>query len=465
MRTGTSAIAAAAAVAFLFACSGKKSSSEGEAPPSDPAIPVVSEAHSYAAEMATVDQGLASFRATAAKQPKSWLWMGRVATELIRRAQLTGDYQNYAEAQKLLDSAFAVAPKGSGPLLTRAGLNFSLHRVAAVEPDLAQAEKSVNVQKPTKARIMGLRADVHLHSGRYSEALQGYQAADDMRPTHKSAFRLARYYWLTGNYESAERWLDKAESRLPGKAPHLRAWTHLQRGIMDLDRNRLDDAMGHYRDGDALFSGWWLIEEHVAEIDTLQGRIEKAEKSYRDLIERTGDPEFMSALGDLLVGRAEGDAKAAAALKAEAEEWDNKARAAHLARLELLPEASWGHAVGYFLGSDKPGDAAKALELATANHDTRPSSEAKVWLAQAHAKNGQLDRAMPLVEEVLKSRYRTAELHATAALLLRASGQGARADEEQKRAAAIHPASMAELDWLSAALTATPAGSAPRPDK
>lgn len=475
MRHEICAIAATAVVAFLFACGGEKTATDKGAQPAPKGVeptpattakgpsPAASEALSYEQTLGELDTQLRGMRSLVTKQPKSWLQKERVAGLLIQRAQLTGNYDNYVEAQKLMESAFELAPPGTGPLLTRAGLNFALHRLAAVEPDLAAAEKAIVVKKSKTARIAGLRAEVHMHSGRYPEALHGYRTSHDLKGTHESAFRLARYYWVTGDFKSAEEWLEKAETYISGKSEYLRAWLHLQRGLMDLDRNRLDEAMAHYKDGAALFSGWWLLEEHMAEIDTLQGRTDKAEKSYRDLIERTGDPEFMEALSDLLGERAEASADQAAKAKdqAEAKELYKRARAAHLARLELLPEASWGHGLGHFLGSDDPADAAKALELAIANHETRPGSEAKVWLAQAHAKSGQLDKALPVIETVLGSPYRTAEMHATAALLLRAAGQAARADEQEKLAKAIHSEALAELSWLSAALS----GSATRKAK
>src|SRR5690606_36652229 len=150
--------------------------------------------------------------------------------------------------------------------------------------------------------------------------------------TAASAIRIAYDLWQTGRFEQAERWLGAAEARAAGDGRE-RAWIELQRGQIDLDRGHLDEALGHYRRADRLFSGWWLVEEHIAEIYALRGEHGATERRYRDRIERTGSPEFMDALARVLEAR--GRSQQARALI------DRPTRA-YERRLEVLPEASYG---------------------------------------------------------------------------------------------------------------------------
>lgn len=360
-----------------------------------------------------------------------WSRLETVAALYAARAQLTGDLQDYLRAEAALSRAFDLAREGSGPLLTRANLHFTLHRLDEASADLDRIERGVIVPDTTRLGVMQIRGDVAFHSGRYEEAERLHRQADESWASSSGAFRIAYDLWQTGRFEEAESWLTTSLGRVVGDADQGRAWTHLQMGLIDLDRGRWDEALAHYQAARETFSGWWLVDEHIAEIHALRGDLTRAEIAYRAVVERTESPELMDALADVLIARGEEE---------EAATWRSRAEAAFEAQLELLPEAAYGHALDHFLAY---GDAARALELAEANHALRPGGEATVKLAQALLRSDRLADAQARIEEALASAYETAELHATAAEIYRATGDAAAAAEQEAAARAIDPHSVA----------------------
>jgi tetratricopeptide (TPR) repeat protein len=363
------------------------------------------------------------------REPGMWMPLDWIAGFHLERARLSGDYDDYARAEDALARAFALAPAKAGPVSTRARLNFSLHRLPQVDEDLARMAKKIVQNDNFKARRIGLKADTALQRGRYAEALAGFEDALRYKRNITGYARLARYRWLTGDFERAERLYDQAERTIaPGAANTTRAWLNLQRGLMDLDRGRHLDALAHYNDAARAVPGYWLVDEHIAEILTLEGRDAQALALYRDIIRRTNNPEFMDAVAGIL--RAQGD-------EPGAREMIQRARAAYDRRLARFPEAAYGHALDHFLDFAK--DPAKTVALAEANHTLRPGGIAKTKLARAYLAAGRLDDARALVNVALASPYTSAALHMIASEVFAAAGAADKGTRQRALALAINP--------------------------
>jgi len=393
----------------------------------------------YEQELARIDRQLGTHKAVADQRPDSWLQLEQVAQLTIERARLTGDFNDYVAAQNALSKAFTLAGEHSGPVLTRAKLNFSIHQLPAVEADLIKAESALLVDAPTLRTIEGLRADVLFYTAQYIPAKSNYDRLESSYPSVISSTRLAHYYATVGEYVKAEDWLQTAEKRVTGSSAHLRSWLKLQLGILDLERGRLDDALNHYQQGLAIFPGYWLLEEHIAEIDVLQGRDQTAEDKYRDLIQRTGSPLFMSELANILAART------AKSDHDESLRWHKEAVAVYTAMMNEMPALMSGHALEYFLYT---GDVKRAVQLAQYNFQLRPGGPAALRLVQAYAADGQSLQAENLLESVLKSPFRSAELYATAGVLYRARGDLHAAEKYNALAGAINPTAVKDINWL-----------------
>src|SRR5207302_7510635 len=115
-------------------------------------------------------------------------------------------------------------------------------------------------------RGRALRADIDYQQGRYEEARKGYESLlrDDRAWDHLA--RLAYLESKLGNVEDAEALYVEAEDEITAKEMRAFAWVELQRGVLDLTHGRYEDAWAHYRQAGQAYSGYWLVDEHIAEL-------------------------------------------------------------------------------------------------------------------------------------------------------------------------------------------------------
>ncbi len=391
----------------------------------------------FNAELARIDLELERVEARAEVQVGSWLVLEKAATLYMARARLSGSFDDYAAAQARLDRAFARAPEGSGPLLTRAALNFTLHRLDRVEADLDRVEGRLVLNDPTRARIEGLRGALAFERGDYPGAKRHWDASRALHESPGVLSQLARWHWRRGDFETAEALYVEAGAAQPDGALEARAWTALQIGILDLERGRYAEALDHYRDGAMILGGWWLLEEHIAEVGAQLGHRGEALALYAAIITATGKAEFMDARAALLLEAGEGDRpgpsrteqRTAAALI-------ERATGIYALELERFPEASYGHALGHFQHFGPPD---RALELATANHALRPGVLAKISLAEARLEVGDAAGAREVIDEALATTWRSAKLFEVGAEVYGVLAEDAQADELRAAARALCP--------------------------
>jgi len=410
----------------LLACDPTSSAGDTESPVATGAGAHVELRTGYQRALADLDRAIASLETRAESLPGSWIALEQVSGAYAARAQLTGDPEDWLAAEEALSRAFDRAPEGAGPFASRASLHYSLHRMAEARADLDAARARLLLADVDRAALSGRAGDVAFHSGRYDEAAAEYEAAEALSPSSATAFRLAQYHHRTLQPDAARTWLEAARARIVGDAPQLEAWMALQQGLVHLDAGRYEDALAVYDRAAARFDGWWLVDEHRAEVLALLGRVDEAIALYRSVVRRTGHPELLDALAIVL--HRQGALAEAAELDADARrEWER--------RLALLPEAYYGHALAHYLAT---GDPDRALELALANRALRPDAEADMWVAQAALAAGDPELAQRSIEGALATPWRTAELHVTATLVFEALGDEERARTQRELAAALH---------------------------
>lgn len=380
-------------------------------------------AYRYADELAAVDGAVAQARAAIEQGPVVWTQWETLANAQLAAAQLSGDYAGYSRAEQSLAKAFALARNG-GPYFSRARFNFTVHRLDRVEADLARAERETN---PDPTAILALRADLAFYRGHYDQALVGYRSALDRREDQSNLVRLALWHARMGHSSEAAALLDRADVIYHGDSPHPRAWLALQRGLLELDRGRWDEALAHYQHALRLLPGWWQAAEHVAEIHALKGDTDTALREYTAVIAETNNPEYMDAIAKLL--RARGD-------EPGAQQWIARARKLYNERLATLPEATYGHGLDHFLLFAAPTE---ALMLARQNYALRPNGDSQIQLADALLHAGAKSEAKRLMRSALASGWNTAKLHAAAARVFASNGQALEADQQRALALALNP--------------------------
>ena len=391
-------------------------------------------AHTADASNAELEARIHSLETYANAHPNDWLDRDYLAQAYLDRARATGDWQDFARAEHTIDEAFHIAPQGSGPFLTRAAFNYTLHRLDRVEPDLHAAERAIFVASGARQTIDTLRADTAYHSGHYDVARRGYEAALTSNRTIPALVSMAQLEWKTGHFDAAQRLLGEASRNAQGRG--FRAWVSLVRGLLELDRGRWTDALGFYTDGLAIAPDDYVLQEHQAEVLTLLGQGDRALPTYLSLIVRTGHPEFMDAAAEIYAAR--GDT-------VHANELIQRAATVYRQRLALFEEAVAGHAIDHFLHHDPES----AVHIAEVNVRARPGGEAQTKLAEAYARVGRMADARRVLDQTLATAWDTAELHAVASIVYAAQGDAARAASERTRALAIDPHSVDSLGWLS----------------
>lgn len=374
------------------------------------APPVSAGPTDFALAVEAIDSAIATLEARVEAQPGDVVTLEQLSAQWSRRARFTGQIEDYETADQILEKAYEAAGAAK-PWRSRAVLSYTLHRLDQSEEALDSLEAIPLLSGGSRGENLGLRGDIAYHRSQYADALALYEESLDVEVTVASAFRLALYYANTGQPEQASAFLAMARAQASSSDNYIQAWLTFQEGVMALERDELDEARRLFTAANERFTGWYLIEEHLAEVNTLQGRYLEAERAYRDIVRRTNLPEFMDALAGVL--EAQGNT-------AEAQQFRDQARAGFEDQLVRLPSAASGHALDHFLEN---GDPSRAVAVALENLSRRPNGEAKLKLARAYALTGASEALAPL-QEVLESPFRTLELNETCEAVIEALSLG-----------------------------------------
>lgn len=378
--------------------------------------------------LARAAQQVADAGQVAGAHPDEWLHQERLALAWVAKARLTGAFDDYAAAQAALDQGFAHARPGAGPHLTQAGLDLSLHRLAAAAPMLdALDHYAVPPEQADADEIAGMRGDIAFYRGRYAEAWKVYARGGASGP---ASFRRAVFQARTGKTDAALASLDDMERALRFPSAQTLANLELQRGAYELQRGDWPRAAAHFDRAERLFPGDWLTEAHRAQMRALAGHRAEAIVRLTAVARRSGAPEVMDALAALY--RAEGDG-------ANSHLWSDRAGAIWERRLQQIPEAAWGHAVEHYLAF---GDPARALDLARRDYAARPYGASAVALAWAEIAADRPAQALRILEPVMAGRYVSADVYVAAAQAQRLLGRDPEAEAARKHALALNPHSL-----------------------
>ena len=155
----------------------------------------------------------------------------------------------------------------------------------------------------------------------------------------------------------------------------------MQRGLLHLRHGRLSEAERHYERAEAAYSGYWVVDEHTAELRAAQGRIDEAIALYESAALRAGRPELAQAVGDL--HRHAGDPGAARA-------WHERALAGYLDSAGRGEVQYHHHLAEYY--ADVEHDGAAAVDWAERDHALRPHYATEMALAWAFHRAGRRRR-------------------------------------------------------------------------
>ncbi len=389
-----------------------------------PGAPVA--AASYSALLDDLDRRIAGLQRLVNNRSDDWLTRMHLGAVLLERAGLTNQVDDFDRVQAVLDDAFTIARAGSGPLLLAARFNFSIHRLDAAEKYIDMIDRRAVPRGDEQVIARALRAEIAVQRGQYEVAFADLTAVAAIAPAAANA-ALALYHAKTGDPAKAEALLEAALESTHPNDPQRRAWLKLQLGIIAMDRGELLVALERLQGADAELSGWWLVQEHIAEVHNRRDSHDKAVAIYEELVRTADLPQHMDALAGLYAHMGEAQ---------KAEELITRAAARWEQQLARFPEAAMGHGLQHHLQFGTPQ---RALELALANHALRPGGDAQVALARAYLRSGQAAEALAVAERALATPYRTARLHDVAALAHTALGHTAAAEQQASLRLALNP--------------------------
>lgn len=373
-------------LAQLTACDGQRN-----APSTQQTVAPSEAGATFDGEVKKLDAGIEHAKSMAATDPNNHLIQLEATSLHLERASLTGDYADYAQAQRLLGALSQQAKPSASLCLAWAKLHFTLHR-------LHEATRALNAC-PSNAEpsvVAAMRADIALHSGRYREAEAIYRQLVNEPGIATHYVRLAMLRKWMGAPGEAAALLEAAEKRYHGGSAAMAAWFKVQRGLVALDRGRFDEALAMYRLADDAMQGWWLVDEHIAEVLLLTGNKQAAKQIYESVIQRAPGPEFLDALS--AIERQNGNHKVADELRA-------RSSARYEQTLIEFPQAAAGHALDHFLMDSRGAE--RALALAQDNFKARSNGESAIALAKAWMLVKKPDRAVALIEKQLADGWDT----------------------------------------------------------
>ncbi len=394
----------------------------------------------YAAALAMANNAVTLGKERVTHRGQDWLNQESYAHALMGRARLDLSFDDLAAAGHALAVGKAAAIAGSGPMLTDAVYNLTVHRLAPIGPDLAVVEQSAVPADPgDRAEAMALRGDVAFYSGRYASALQSYQASAQIAHGPGTQFRIAQWQKKTGHFDDALATFAKAAAISDRRTPQFMANVYLQNGVVELERGNWAKAEEWFRTSDRAFPGYWLTEAHMVQMWALRGHVAQAAQGYRQIIARSPQPDVMDALAALY--RAQGNAVAS-------RQWAEQSQAIWTARLRQLPEAAYAHALEHELVL---GDPVAALTLARKNMAVRPYGDSATMLSWALLANNRPAEARDVLETLNRTPWRTAQQYVALSQAYAMLGDSNRSDAARDTALMINPRAFdpsAPLIWF-----------------
>jgi len=380
-------------------------------------------ASDYQIELAQIEADIAELQAHALVPPVESDRAARYAHAVYQHAVLTGNLLDLEAVDPLIDAAIAQVAHPGDFYFLKANVASKLHRLADVRRNL-DAVPSVRNSPEGQA----LWADLDFLEGRYAAAKQSYENLIARNRTWDNLVRLAYFAAKMGDPATADRLYLEAQDELTAKEMRSYAWVELQRGLLHLTYGRHEEADVCYRRAERAYSGYWLIEEHGAELLAAQGRFGDAARLYQSIVAPVPRPELQQALGDLYGAMGEHE---------RAQAWHARALAGYLDSVRRGGVHYYHHLVDFYC--DVARDGAAAVDWARKDIALRDNFFTQAALAWALYRDGQFTPALERIQQALSSGARYPHLLFQAAAIHCAAGRTEEGDAYRQEAERLNP--------------------------
>jgi tetratricopeptide (TPR) repeat protein len=373
----------------------------------------------YAAEMWRIDEDIAAL--SGADDPE------RVTRRLYRHYQKTsisGDLAALAAVIRTIDDAIKLLSNPGDLYLLKAHAAFKLHRLADVDAALRAVP---SVYESDEGRL--IRADLDFQHGHYQAAETAYVDVLQRERSWGALARLAHLRSKMGDVPGADALYEEAQDQLTAKEMRAYAWLEVQRGFLDFDGGRHGEAQLHYRRADTAYPGYWLVDEHIAELLGAEGRYEEAAAIFERVVSTIERPDLEQAIGELyeLAGQSE-----------PAVYWKERALTAYLQSERRGEVHFYHHLVDYY--TDVAEDGAEAIKWAHKDLQLRKNFATRAAFAWSLYRDGQFGDAVRWIDRALASGVVDPRLYFWAAEIYRAAGKEVEGRELRQRAIDCNPA-------------------------
>jgi tetratricopeptide (TPR) repeat protein len=384
----------------------------------------VAVAAGYAAEMRRIDEDIAETEEAASSDPADPERITRHVYRLYQKASISGDLAALTGVEHVIDDAIPLLSNPGDLYLLKAHAAFKLHKLADVHAALLTVPSVFDSEEGPL-----IRADLDLQHGHYQAAETGYVDVLGRERSWGALARLAHLRGKMGDVAGAERLYEEAEDQLTAKEMRAYAWLEVQRGFLDFTRGQHDAARSHYQRAEAAYPGYWLVEEHVAEVLGAEGKYDEAVAIYQRIVSSSHRPELEQAICELceLAGRSRPVAY-----------WKERALTAYLQSAQRGEVHYYHHLVDYYV--DVAEDGGEAVQWAYKDLGLRENFATQAALAWSLYRDRQLSDAVHWIDRALASGVVDALLYFRAGEIYRAAGKELESRNLRERALNLNPA-------------------------
>ncbi|MBM7789738.1 tetratricopeptide repeat protein [Tenggerimyces flavus] len=226
------------------------------------------------------------------KDAKSWATLG---IAYVEQARITGDPGFYDKADQVLRTALDRQPADNDTAAAGMGaLAAARHEFTAA---LSWADKALTIN-PYNSKAQGVRTDALTELGRYDDAQQAAQRADQTHPGLSTFTRLAYQAELRGQTDTAAELLERALSSTT--VPADVSFVRFQLGELARNRGAYDQAAGHYAAAVKADHSNVAAVAGQARVATAQGKNAAAVDLFTEVVAQRPEPQYLIEFADLL---------------------------------------------------------------------------------------------------------------------------------------------------------------------
>ncbi|MEU1854007.1 tetratricopeptide repeat protein [Streptomyces sp. NPDC019990] len=370
-----------------------------------------------------LDAGIASLQKHLRAQPRDFGSWATLGVAYVEQARENGDPSRYPQAERALKRSLELRPGNDPALAGRAALAAARHDFPGA---LVYADRALR-QNPYNERALCSRIDALVELGRYDEAAEAAETADDRRPGVPVFTRYAYVHELRGDVRTARNVLERALSSASTAADVAYVATAL--GQLAWNQGDYKTALDHYARALAADEEYLPALEGRARAQAAGGDRAAAVEGLEQVVARFPLPGPLVALGELYEDRgADGDRAKAASQYALVDAWTALARTGGVNADLDTAMAVADH-----------GDEKEALRAARAEWDRRRSVHTADALAWALHVNGRDEEALPYARRATATGYRNAVFLYHRGIIERAAGDEREAREHLKAALDLNP--------------------------